>query len=283
MLKPFEQSAEHLSPLAGRPHRSHLGHLGEVQRGPLLLDLLRPPPLDADLFVVEDAGLGAAAGQAGGAAAQLGRAGRAVLGAREALVRAGQGPLNVHPVPAVPSSSRFPGLPAAERVGAGGQAEAGAPLHGGHAVGVALDAAAAVAAPLLHRRPHLGAQRSPGGATARHLIREGQRAALALAGRGGGVAVGVAEAQVLDQVGDGAGGGRVPRPPRALLALVRQAVPDAGARLLELEWTFPAEISPSVIFWFRREKERKGGKKKKNNTHAQALALINSATRFRRP
>lgn len=163
-------------------------------------------------------------------------------------MRAGQGPLNVHPVSPVASGSRSPGLPAAQRVGAGGQAEAGAPLHGGKAVGVALHAAAAVAAPLLHRRPHLGAQGSPRGPTARHLIREGQRAALALAGRGGGVAVGVAEAQLLDQVGDGAGAGRVPGPARALLALVRQAVPDAGARLLELEWTFPAEISPSVIF-----------------------------------
>lgn len=91
--------------------------------------------------------------------------------------------------------------------------------------------------------------------------------------------MGVAEAEVFDQVGDGAGAGRLPRPARALLALVRQAVPDAGARLLELKWTFPAEISPSVIFWFRKEKK----KKKQQTTHAQALALINSVIRFLRP
>lgn len=143
---------------------------------------------------------------------------------------------------------------AAQRVGPRREAEARAPLHGGEAIGVALHAAPAVTPPLLHRCPHLGAQRSPGGAATGHLIRKGERAALALAGGSRGVAMGVAEAEVFDQVGDGASGGCVPGPARALLALVRQAVPDAGARLLELEWTFPAEISPSVIFWFRKER-----------------------------
>lgn len=82
--------------------------------------------------------------------------------------------------------------------------------------------------------------------------------------------MGVAEAEVFDQVGDGAGAGRVPRPAQALLALVRQAVPDVGARLLELKWTFPAEIPPSVIFWFRKKK-----KNKKQQTHACTGISVN--------
>lgn len=82
----------------------------------------------------------------------------------------------------------------------------------------------------------------------------------------------IAEAELFDEVGHRAGAGRLPRPQRALLALVGQAVPDVGARLLDLQWTFPAEVSPSVIFWFGNDK----------NTHPQALALINAVIRFPR-
>lgn len=60
-------------------------------------------------------------------------------------------------------------------VGAGGQAEAGAALHGRKAElcisnATALDAAPAVAPPLLHGCPHTGALRAPGGATSTELI-----------------------------------------------------------------------------------------------------------------
>jgi len=160
------------SPRRRAPAASHLGHLGEVQRGPLLLDLLRSPPLDPDLLVVEDAGLRAAAGEPSGPAPQLRRGGgraarrrRAVLRGGEAVVRAGEGPLHVHPVSSVPAGGRPPGLasqPAAEggmlageRVGPGRQAEARAPLHGGEAVGVALHAPPAVTPPFLDRGPNL--------------------------------------------------------------------------------------------------------------------------------
>lgn len=65
----------------------------------------------------------------------------------------------------------------------------------------------------------------------------------------------IAEAELFDEVGHRAGAGGLPRPQRALLALVGQAVPDVGARLLDLQWTFPAEVSPSVIFWFGNDKK----------------------------
>lgn len=60
-------------------------------------------------------------------------------------------------------------------VGAGGQAEAGAALHGREAElraanSPALDAAAAVAPPLLHRRPHTRALRAPGRAATAELV-----------------------------------------------------------------------------------------------------------------
>lgn len=69
-----------------------------------------------------------------------------------------------------------------EHVGAGREAEAGAPLHGAEAVGVALDAAPAVTAPLFNRSPDFGPQGPPRCSAAGHLVGEGQRPALALAG-----------------------------------------------------------------------------------------------------
>lgn len=191
-------------------------------------------------------------------------------------MRAGQGALHVRPAalgaPGVTSSPRSPRQAArtvvagrSQRMGAGRQAEAGAPLHGGRAVGVALDAPPAVTPPLLNRRPDLGAQRSPRCPAAGHFIRERQRAALALAGRRRWVAVRIAEAELFDEVGHRAGAGGFPWPQRALLTLVGQAVPDAGARLLDLQWTFPAEVSPSVIFWFRNDK----------NTHTPTGISVN--------
>lgn len=98
-----------------------------------------------------------------------------------------------------------------EQVAAGRQAEAGAALHG-HAPYAAaahsLDAAAAVAPPLLHRRPHPRALRAPAGAEGAHVVGAGQRAALPLAGRRRRVRGGrVAQLQLLQQAADGAGGG----------------------------------------------------------------------------
>ena len=62
-------------------------------------------------------------------------------------------------------------------IGAGGQAEAGAALHGREAklcvpkaAATALDTASTVAPPLLHRRPHTGALRAPGRAATAELI-----------------------------------------------------------------------------------------------------------------
>ena len=143
-----------------------------------------------------------------------------------------------------------------EHVGAGWEAEAGAPLHGAEPIGVALHAAPTVAAPLLHRRPDFGPQGPPRRPAAGHLVREGQRPALALAGGRGRVSVVVAEAEVFDQVGDRAGGGRLPVPQGTVLALVRQALPDAGTRLVNLKGALPVQVSPSVIFWFGNDKKR---------------------------
>ena len=66
----------------------------------------------------------------------------------------------------------------------------------------------------------------------------------------------VAEAEVFDQVGDRAGGGRLPVPQGTVLALVRQALPDAGTRLVNLKGALPVQVSPSVIFWFGNDKKR---------------------------
>lgn len=58
----------------------------------------------------------------------------------------------------------------------------------------------------------------------------------------------VTEAEVFDQVGDRAGGGRLPMPQGAVLTLLGQALPDAGARLVDLKRALPVQVSPSVIF-----------------------------------
>lgn len=211
VLHPRAQAAEAAEGL------TVLCHLGQVQRGPLLLHLLRAPPLHTDLLVIKDTRLRAASGQAAGASGQLwrrgGRAvgrGRTVLRKGELLVRAGEGPLHVEPAPSHGARGGAPevahlstggrarrplaGLDAksvvqsrlvagrGEHAGPGREAEAGAPLHGAQAVGVALDAAPAVAAPLFHRSPDLGPQGPPRRSAAGHLVGEGQGPALALAG-----------------------------------------------------------------------------------------------------
>lgn len=58
----------------------------------------------------------------------------------------------------------------------------------------------------------------------------------------------VAEAEVFDQVGHCAGGGGLSVPQSAILTLLGQALPEAGARLLNLKGAFPVQVSPSVIF-----------------------------------
>lgn len=79
-----------------------------------------------------------------------------------------------------------------QSVGARRQAEAGTALHGWEAqlrVGCTapLDAASAVAPPLLHRRPHTRALRTPGGAETPKFVGARQGAALPLARWSGGV------------------------------------------------------------------------------------------------
>lgn len=71
----------------------------------------------------------------------------------------------------------------------------------------------------------------------------------------------VAEAEVFDQVGHCAGSGGLSVPQSAILTLLGQALPDAGARLLNLKGAFPVQVSPSVIFWFRNDKEKTGFEK----------------------
>lgn len=71
----------------------------------------------------------------------------------------------------------------------------------------------------------------------------------------------VAEAEVFDQVGHGAGGRGLPVPQGAVLTLLGQTLPDAGTRLLNLKRAFPVQVSPSVIFWFRNDKEKTGVEK----------------------
>lgn len=58
----------------------------------------------------------------------------------------------------------------------------------------------------------------------------------------------VTEAEVFDQVGDRAGSRGLPAPQSAVLTLVGQALPDAGARLVDLKRVLPVQVSPSVIF-----------------------------------
>ena len=67
----------------------------------------------------------------------------------------------------------------------------------------------------------------------------------------------VAEAEVFDQAGDCTGGGCLPVPQGAVLALVRQALPDAGARLVDLKGALPVQVSPPVIFWFGNDKKKR--------------------------
>lgn len=71
----------------------------------------------------------------------------------------------------------------------------------------------------------------------------------------------VAEAQVFDQVGHRTGGGCLPVPQSAIRTLLRQALPDAGTRLVNLKRAFPVQVSPSVIFWFINDKEKTGFEK----------------------
>lgn len=68
----------------------------------------------------------------------------------------------------------------------------------------------------------------------------------------------VAEAEAFDQVSHRAGICCLPVPQGAILALLRQALPDAGSRLVNLKRAFPVQVSPSVIFWFTNDKEKTG-------------------------
>lgn len=120
-------------------------------------------------------------------------------------------------------------------VGAGGQAEAGAALHGWEAelrvpdAAAALDAASAVAPPLLHRRPHTRALRAPGRAATAEFIRARQGPALPLAGGCGGVrGRSLSQAEVLQQAGDCArSGANIPIPVGRTFMHLRQDIPQA--------------------------------------------------------
>ena len=239
-----------------------LGHLGQVQGGPRSLRVLGSPAFHADLLVVEDAGLRAAPGQAPGPRPPAHLRG-GVRGAGPGRApRPGEADLFVREV----EGPRGGGLEAGEGeagqlearregVGAGGQAEAGAALHGGERApprAPPLHAPPAVAAPLLHRRPHARALGSPRRPAAARLVRAGQGAALALAGRGRGAGFNFAQAQVPDQAGDGDGGGgaRLLGPAPAPWARHRQPpVPQAlqaGADRRPLDGTAPPQVPPSI-------------------------------------
>lgn len=68
----------------------------------------------------------------------------------------------------------------------------------------------------------------------------------------------VADAEVFDEAGHSAGGHCLTVPQGTILTLFRQALPDAGARLVNLKRAFPIQVSPSVIFWFTNDKEKAG-------------------------
>lgn len=134
---------------------TNLGHLGQVQGGPWFLCILWSPALHADLFIVQDAGLGLAPGQAPSPPCSLSSTSPHLLGE----VR-GAGPLPVVLWQADLLMGQGEGLEGvvvggggrggSEQgvkgqalgeagqlqsavcgvVGAGGQAETGAPLHG---------------------------------------------------------------------------------------------------------------------------------------------------------
>lgn len=92
-----------------------------------------------------------------------------------------------------------------------------------------LDAAPAVAPPLLHRRPHARALRAPGRAATTELIGARQGPALPLAGGGGDVRGRcLSKAEVMQQAGDcGRSGAHVPIPVGGTLVHLRQDVPQA--------------------------------------------------------
>lgn len=58
----------------------------------------------------------------------------------------------------------------------------------------------------------------------------------------------VADAEVFDQAGHRAGRHSLPVPQGAVLALLGQTAPDAGARLVNLKRALSVQVSPSVIF-----------------------------------
>lgn len=89
-----------------------------------------------------------------------------------------------------------------------------------------LDASSAIAPPLFHRRPQARALGAPG-RTAAQLVRARQGPALAFAGGGGGLQA-LLQAEVLQQAGDGAGGGAdIPVPRRGTFVRLGQDVPQA--------------------------------------------------------
>lgn len=137
---------------------TNLGHLGQVQGGPWFLCILWSPALHADLFIVQDAGLGLAPGQAPSPPCSLSSTSPHLLGEvrgagplpvvlwqADLLMGQGEGPEGVVVV-VVGGGGRggseqgVKGQALGEAgqlqsavcgvVGAGGQAETGAPLHG---------------------------------------------------------------------------------------------------------------------------------------------------------
>lgn len=233
---------------------TNLGHLGQVQRRPLFLWVSWSSALYADLLVVEDARLWTATGETplSTTALQLwsgvrgaGRRGptwlreadlfvREVEGRRWGFRGKGHGGGWRQACEGRGAGETLGEAGQLQGVGASRQAEAGAALHGWEAQlrvsnTAALDAASAVAPPLLHCRPYTRALRAPGRAATPKLVWAGQGAALPLAGRSSGVrGRSLSQAEVLQQAGYSAwSGATIPIPMGRTFMHLRQDVPQA--------------------------------------------------------
>ena len=233
---------------------TNLGHLCQIQWRPLFVCVGWSPALHTDLLVVEDTGLWATARETPlsttalqlwsgvGGAEWRGSTGlreadlfmREVEGLHRGLWGQGHGGGGCQTSESWGAGETLGEAGHLQGVGAGRQAEAGATLHGWEAElhvtnDAALNAAAAVAPPLLHCRPHTRALRAPGRAATAELVWAGQGPALPLAGRRSRVwRRGLGQTKVLQQAGDCAwSGADIPVPVGWTLVHLRQDIPQA--------------------------------------------------------
>ena len=169
-------------------------------------------------------------------------------------------------------------------VGAGRQAEAGAALHGWEAEESvpntpALDAAPAVAPPLLHSRPHTRALGAPGRAATAELIRARQGSALPFAGGCSGVRGGsLSQTEVLQQACDCArSGANIPVPVGRTFMHLRQDIPQAlqaGPNWPLLYGTAVTHLTPPVCLCNKTPHSLELNNIKKVNSFSEATCSV---------